>query len=43
MPFIIGNKHNRLMEAHFSTGKSRLFNKEKVLYGYHKRKYAIKV
>ncbi len=39
MPSIVGRRHNELMELHFKTGRSRIFNKERYLFGLHKDGY----
>jgi len=43
MPPIIGKKHNELMDKYFKTGKSRIFNKERYLYGQHKDGHCFKI
>lgn len=36
MPSLIGRKHNDLMEEYFKSGRNRIFNKERYLFGLHK-------
>ena len=36
MPGIFGKKHNDFMEHYFRTGRSKVFNKERFLFGQHK-------
>eukprot|EP01022_Parablepharisma_sp_SALTPOND_P019506 TRINITY_DN333_c0_g1_i1.p1 TRINITY_DN333_c0_g1~~TRINITY_DN333_c0_g1_i1.p1 ORF type:complete len:1482 (-),score=192.52 TRINITY_DN333_c0_g1_i1:2885-7330(-) len=43
MPGILGKRHNELMERYFKTGKSKVFNKERYLYGQHKEGYCFKI
>ena len=39
MPSLFSRRHNDLMEQHFKSGRNRLFNKERFLYGLHKEGY----
>lgn len=43
MPSVVGRSHNRLMENYLKTGKSKIFNKERFLYGQHKDGHCFKV
>jgi len=43
MPSIIGKDHNLLIESYLKTGKSKIFNKERFLYGQHKDGYCFKI
>jgi len=43
MPLIIGKHHNQLMENYLKTGKSKIFNKERYLYGQHKDGYCFQI
>ena len=36
MPSLLGKKHNTLLEVYLKTGKNRIFNKERTLFGQHK-------
>ncbi len=43
MPGVFARRHNDLMNAHFKTGKNKVLNKERSLFGLHKSGYCLPV
>lgn len=43
MPGIFGKRHNDFMERYFRTGRSKIFNKERFLFGQHKDGYCFQI
>ena len=43
MPNLIGRRHNEIMERFFKTGKNKIFNKERYLFGQHKDGYCFHI